>query len=93
MDVMEYTLLPKDSLITEAVSNVYHLWYNGTILQQVFGTVMRSLVSRFWTVHRFLFFFWKRYVDNVLSAVSASQVDDMLSYTNSAEQIVQFTLV
>ena len=35
--------------------------------------------------------FWKRYVDDVLMAVPADQVDGMLAHINSINQNIQFT--
>ena len=35
--------------------------------------------------------FWKRYVDDVLTAVPADQVDGMLAHINSIDQNIQFT--
>ena len=36
--------------------------------------------------------FWKRYVDDVFSAVPADQVDEMLAHINSISHNIQFTL-
>ena len=35
--------------------------------------------------------FWKRYVDDVLSAVPANQVDEMLAHINSIDHNIHFT--
>ena len=35
--------------------------------------------------------FWKRYVDDVISAVSVNEVERLLSHLNSVEPSVQFT--
>ena len=37
-------------------------------------------------------FFWKRYVDDVISAVSGSEAEHLLSHLNSLEPSIQFTL-
>ena len=37
--------------------------------------------------------FWKRYVDDVLTAVPADQIDGMLAHINSINQNIQFTSV
>ena len=37
-------------------------------------------------------FFWKRYVDDVISAVSGNEAEHLLSHLNSVEPSIQFTL-
>ena len=37
-------------------------------------------------------FFWKRYVDDVISAVSGNEAERLLSHLNSVEPSIQFTL-
>ena len=37
-------------------------------------------------------FFWKRYVDDVISAVSGNKAERLLSHLNSVEPSIQFTL-
>ena len=37
-------------------------------------------------------FFWKRYVDDVISAVSGSEAERLLSHLNSVEPSIQFSL-
>ena len=37
-------------------------------------------------------FFWKRYVDDVISAVSGNEAEHLLSHLNSVEPAIQFTL-
>ena len=79
--------------------------YNGTYYQQVFGTAMGSPVSavianmvmedvkqRALTSSPVKPFFWKRYVDDVISAVSGNEVEHLLSHLNSVEPSIQFTL-
>ena len=36
-------------------------------------------------------FFWKRYVDDVISAVSGNEAERLLSHLNSVEPSIQFT--
>ena len=79
--------------------------YNGTYYQQVFGTAMGSPVSavianmvmedveqRALATSPVKPFFWKRYVDDVISAVSGYEAERLLSHLNSAESSIQFTL-
>ena len=79
--------------------------YNGTYYQQVFGTAMGSPVSavianmvmedveqRALATSPVKPFFWKRYVDDVISAVSGNEAGRFLSHLNSVEPSVQFTL-
>ena len=37
-------------------------------------------------------FFWKRYVDDVISAVSGNEAERLLSHLNSVESSIPFTL-
>ena len=37
-------------------------------------------------------FFWKRYVDDVIFAVSGNEAERLLSYLNSVKPSIQFTL-
>ena len=37
-------------------------------------------------------YFWKRYVDDVISAVSGNEVERFLSHLNSVKTAIQFTL-
>ena len=37
-------------------------------------------------------FFWKRYVDDVISAVYGNEVEHLLSHLNSVKPSIQFTL-
>ena len=79
--------------------------YNGTYYKQVFGTAMGSPVSavianmviedvkeRALAASPVKPFFWKRYVDDVISAVSGNEAERLLSHLNSVEPSIQFTL-
>ena len=79
--------------------------YNGTYYQQVFGTAMGSPVSavianmamedveqRALATSPVKPFFWKRYVDGVISAVSGNEAERLLSHLNAVEPSIQFTL-
>ena len=79
--------------------------YNGTYYQQVFGTAMGSPVSavianmvvedveqRAIATSSVKLFFWKRYVDDVISAVSGNKAEHLLSHFNSVEPSIQYTL-
>ena len=79
--------------------------YNGTYYQQVFGTAMGSPVSavianmvmedveqRALATSPVKPFFWKRYVDDVIFAVSGNEAERLLSHLNSVEPSIQFTL-
>ena len=76
-----------------------------TYYQQVFGTAMGSPVSavianmvmedveqRALATSPVKPFFWKRYVDDVISAVSGNEAERLLSHLNSVEPSIQFTL-
>ena len=95
VDVSDHTPLPKDKLLSllRLCLSSTTFCYNGTVYQQIFGTAMVSPVSvvvanvvmkhiedlalRSSPVSTV---FWKRYVDDVLSAVPAHQVDEMLAH-------------
>ena len=79
--------------------------YNGIYYQQVFGTAMGSPVSvvianmvmedveqRALATSPVKPFFWKRYVDDVIFAVSGNEAERLLSHLNSVEPSIQFTL-
>ena len=78
--------------------------YNDTYYQQVFGTAMGSPVSA--VIANMVIeeveqkalanspvkpFFWKRYVDDVISTVSGNEAERFLSHLNSVEPSIQFT--
>ena len=77
---------------------------NGNYYQHVFGTAMGSPVSavianmvmedveqRALATSPVKPFFWKRYVDDVISAVSRNEAERLLSHLNSVELSIQFT--
>ena len=79
--------------------------YNGAYYEKVFVTAMGSLVSavianmvmedveqRALATSPVKPFFWKRYVDDVISAVSGNEAERLLSHLNSVEPSIQFTL-
>ena len=84
---------------------LYILKFTRSYYQQVFGTAMGSPVSTVFAnmvmedvEQRALAtslvkpFFWKRYVDDVISAVSGNEAERLLSHLNSVEPSIQFTL-
>ena len=102
----DHTPLPKDELLSllRLCLSSTTFCYNRTIYQQTFGTAMGSPVSV--VVANVVMehiedlalrsspvptMFWKRYVDDVLSAVPANQVDEMLAHINSIDHNIQFT--
>ena len=79
--------------------------YNGTYYQQGFdkamgspvsaviaNTVMEDVEQRASANLPVKPFFWKRYVDDVISAVSGNEAGRLLSHLNSVEPSIQFTL-
>ena len=85
--------------------NTTYFVYDGTYYQQVFGTAMRSPVSavianlvmedveqRALASSPVKPLFWRRYVDDVISAVSKNEVENLLSHLNSGEPPIQFTV-
>ena len=106
VDVSDHTPLPKDELLSllRLCLSSTTFCYNGTVYQQIFGTAMGSpvLVVVANVVMKHIedlalrsspvpTVFWKRYVNDVLSAVSANQVDEMLAHINSIDHNIQFT--
>ena len=98
------TSLPVDFLI-DLLSFCLHTTYfiyDGTYHQQVFGTAMGSPVSavianlvieqRALASSPVKPLFWKRYVDDIISAVSKNEVENLLSHLNSVEPSIQFTV-
>ena len=97
----DHTPLPKEALVSllRLCLSSTTFYYNGTVYQQIFGTAMGSPVSV--VVANIVMehiedlalstspvptIFWKRYVDDVLTAVPADQVDGMLAHINSINQ-------
>ena len=99
----DHTPLPKDELLSllRLCLSSATFCYNGTVYQLIFGTAMGSLVSV--VVANVVMedlalrsspvptVFWKRYVDDVFSAVPANQVNKMLAHINSIDHNIQFT--
>ena len=101
------TSLPMEDLIDllSFCLNTTQFAYNGTYYQQVFGTAMGSPVSavianmvmedveqRALASSPVQPLFWKRYVDDVISAVSGNEAERLLSHLNSVELSIQFTI-
>ena len=101
------TSLPVEDLIDllSFCLNTTQFAYNGTYYQQVFGTAMGSPVSavianmvmedveqRALASSPVQPLFWKRYVDDVISAVSGNEAERLLSHLNSVEPSIQFTI-
>ena len=91
VDVSDHTPLPKDELLSllRLCLSSTTFCYNGTVYQQIFGTAMGSPVSV--VVANVVIehiedlalrsspvptVFWKRYVDDVLSAVPANSIHE-----------------
>ena len=104
VDVSDNTPLPKEALVSllRLCLSSITFYYNGTVYQQIFGTVMGSLGSVViaYIVMEYIedlalstspvpTIFWKRYLNDVLSAVPADQVDEMLAHI---DHNIQFTL-
>ena len=79
--------------------------FEGTYYKQVFGTAMSSPISavianlvmeiiehRALTTAPVSYSFWKRFVDDVISAVSQNEIVVLLQYLNLIEPTIQFTL-
>ena len=107
MDVSDRTPLSKEALVSllRLCLSSTNFYYNGTVYQQIFGTAMGSPVSV--VVANIVMehiedtalnmspvptIFWKRYVDDVLTAIPADRVDEMLAHINSINHNIQFTL-
>ena len=81
-----------------------YLSFRGRTYQQTFGTAMGSPVSvtvanlvmedveeRALSTSGLTLPFWKRYVDDVCTAVPGSRMDELLRHLNSTEPSIQFT--
>ena len=101
------TSLPVDFLIDllSFCLNTTYFVYDDTYYQQVFGTAMGSPVSavianlvmedveqRALASSPVKPLFWKRYVDDVISAVSKNEVENLLCHLNSVEPSIQSTV-
>ena len=75
--------------------------FEGTYYQQVFRTAMGSPVSA--VIANLVMedveqrapvnpSFWKRFADDVISAVSENEIDVLLQHLNSIEPPIQFTI-
>ena len=103
----ERTPIPVEHL-TDFLSfclNTTNFVFEGTYYQQVFGTAMGSPVStvianlvmedieqRALATAPVETLFWKRFVDDVFSAVSKDLIECLLNHLNSIEQSIQFTV-
>ena len=85
--------------------NTTYFVFEGTYYQQVIGTAMGSPVSA--VIANLVMedveqralasipvnpSFWKRFVDDVISAVSVNEIDVLLQHLNSIEPSIQFTV-
>ena len=101
------TSLPVEDLIDllSFCLNTTQFAYNGTYYQQVFGTAMGSPVSavianmviedveqRALASSPVQPLFWKRYVDDIISAVSGNEAERLLPHLNSVQPSIQFTI-
>ena len=88
----DHTPLSKEALVSllRLCLSSTTFYYNETLYQQIFGTAMGSPVSVIvvnivmehievtpLNMSPVLMLFWKRYVDDVLMAIPADQVDEM----------------
>ena len=101
------TSLPVEDIV-ELLSfclNTTYFVFEGTYYQQVFGTAMGSPVSA--VIANLVMedveqralasapvnpSFWKRFVDDEISAVSENEIDVLLQHLNSIEPSIQFTV-
>ncbi len=85
--------------------NTTYFVFDGIYYQQVFGTAMGSPVSavianlvmedveqRALASAPVRLPFWKRFVDDIISAVSRNDIDILLQHLNSIEPSIQFTV-
>ena len=99
-------LSPKEIIrLLEFCLNATYLCHQGRFFQQTFGTAMGSPVSV--TVANLVMedvetraisnsthtpFFWKRYVDDVCTALQKSHVEEFKDHLNTIEPTIQFTV-
>ena len=105
--LLQRTSLPVEDIIDllSFCLNTTYFVFEGCYYQQVFGTAMGSPVSAVIAnlvmedvEHRALasvpvsLSFWKRFVDDVISAVSSNEIDILLQHLNSIEPSIQFSV-
>jgi hypothetical protein len=106
--LLQRTSLPVELDIIDIWSfclNTTYFVFEGCYYQQVFGTAMRSPVSavianlvmedveqRALASVPVSLSFWKRFVDDVISAVSRNEIDILLHHLNSIDPSIQFTV-
>ena len=105
--LLQRTSLPVEDIIDllSFCLNTTYFVFEGCYYQQVFGTAMGSPVSavianlvmedaeqRALASVPVSLSFWKRFVDDVISAVSRNEIDILLQYLNSIEPSIQFTV-
>jgi hypothetical protein len=105
--LLQRTSLPVEDIIDllSFCLNTTYFVFEGCYYQQVFGTAMGSPVSavianlvmedveqRALASVPVSLLFWKRFVDDVISAVSRNEIDILLQHLNSIETSMQFTV-
>ena len=105
--LLRRTSLPVEDIIDllSFCLNTTYFVFEGCYYQQVFGTAMISPVSavianlvmedveqRALASVPVSLSFWKRFVDDVISAVSRNEIDILLQHLNSIEPSIQFTV-
>ena len=105
--LLQRTSLPVEDIIDllSFCLNTTYFVFEGCYYQQVFGTAMGSPVSavianlvmedveqRALASVPVSLLFWKRFVDDVISAVSRNEIDILLQHLNSIEPSIQFTV-
>ena len=105
--LLQRTSLPVEDIIDilSFCLNTTYFVFEGCYYQQVFGTAMGSPVSavianlvmedveqRGLASDPVSLSFWKRFVDDVISAVSRNEIDILLQHLNSIEPSIQFTV-
>ena len=105
--LLQRTSLPVEDIVDllSFCLNTTYFVFEGCYYQQVFGTAMGSPVSavianlvmedveqRALASVPVSLSFWKRFVDDVISAVSRNEIDILLQHLNSIELSIQFTV-